>query len=296
MGGRYRPVPSDSVDPIVDAITGLEDRARASETPTGTALSNLVAQVKAAIVGISAQVSAAVAALPSITVPGLVRSSGGGVQAATTVVAGTTVSAGTGISTAGGDITTPAALRSGDIYATNAPGFNITGSRVAAYWETATGRGGYAPSSRTLKTHIEHVDLDRMRAILAVGVYHYSYIAEVRKRDDPGYEFYVGPDYHVGINIGVMAEELHAAGLWEFVVYERRRVVETVVETDVDEDGLEILVEHEVVVGEELVLDENGEPKPIAVHDNIVAYAVIPVVQDHDRRLAAIEKHLGLGE
>lgn len=288
MGGPYRPRPSDSVDPIVQDITALEDRARGLETPTGTALANLVAQVKAAIVGISAQVAAAVAALPSITVPGLIRSSAGGVQAATTVVAGTGM-------TSGGDITTTSSLRGVDIFATNAPSFNITGTRVAAYWETATGRGGYAPSSRALKTDIEPVELERMREILAVGVYHYSYKAELRKRDDPDYEFYVGPDYHVGVNIGTMAEEMHAAGLWEFVVYERRRVIETVVEAEQDDDGLDVLVEREIVVGEELVLDERGNPHPIAVHDNIVAYAVIPVVQDHDTRLAAIEKHLGIG-
>ena len=299
MGQGYRRAPGDSVQPIVDAQKELADRASRLESPTGTSLSKLVAQVKAAIVGINAQVIAAVAALPSITVPGLIRSSAGGVQAATTVIAGTTVTAGTGISTSSGDVSTPAGLRGADVYATNAPTFNITGGRVTAWWETATGRGGFASSSRRFKTNIEPVEVGRMRMLLAVGVVHFDYIAEVRKRDDPTYEDYVGPDYHVGRNLSSIAEDLHEQGLWEFVIYEREDVMGVELQTsiEVDDEGVEHEVEHEVEVktGDRLKLDESGEPIPLGIHESLLPYALIVIAREHDDRIAAIEGILGIG-
>lgn len=185
-----------------------------------------------------------------------------------------------------GDITATGANRGADVYATNAPGFNITGTRVAGWWESATGRGGTASSSERFKTDIETVGLDHLRAVLGVDVVHFSYIDEVRKRDDPTFERYVGPDYHVAVNIGSIAERLHEAGLWEFVVYER----EPVTEQRTDDDGNTV----EVVVGDRLKLDENGQPIPFGVHDILIAYSVLPIVADHDRRILAIEEHLGL--
>lgn len=278
MGQGYKKAPGDSLTPIADAIKAQSDRSDRLESPTGTALANLKNQVKAAIVGISAQVTAAVSALPSITVPGLIRSTAGGVQAATTI-------------TAGGDVTTPGALRGADIYATNAPSYNITGTRIGGWWETATGRGGVATSSRRFKTNIESVELDRMRMLLAVGVVHFDYIAEVRKRDDPTYEGYVGPEYHVSRNIGQIAEDLHNAGLWEFVIYERQDVMG--VELQTDDDGVE--VEVSVKIGDTLKLDPDGEPIPFGIHDNLLPYALTVIAKDHDDRIAAIEAHLGIG-
>lgn len=187
---------------------------------------------------------------------------------------------------ASGDISTPASHRGADIFATNAPTNNFTGTRVAAWWLTATGQGGTASSSERFKTDIEAVGLDHLRAILSIDVVHFSYIDEVRKRDDPTFDGYVGPDYHVATNIGAIAERLHEAGLWEFVVYER----EPVTEERIDADGNTV----EVVVGDRLKVDAKGDPIPFAIHDILIAYSLLPIVADHDRRIQAIEEKLGL--
>jgi hypothetical protein len=174
-----------------------------------------------------------------------------------------------------------------DLYARNAPGYNITGTRVAGWWESATGRAGTASSSERFKTDIAAVDLDHLRAILGIQVVHFSYRDEVRKRDDPTFEGYVGPDYHVSVNIGAIAERLHEAGLWEFVVYEH----EPIIEQRPNDDGSLT----EVVVGDRLKLGDDGEPIPYGIHDILLAYSLIPIVADHEHRIEAIEAHLGLG-
>jgi hypothetical protein len=261
----------------------------------------------------------------SINVPSGGLNSAGSISAATTITAGTSISAGgaisttsgnistangsmscTGTATAGGfstggsvgaagvtatgDISTSSALRGADIYATNAPGFNITGTRVAGWWESATGRGGTASSSERFKTDIEAVGLDHLRAILSIDVVHFSYIDEVRKRDDPTFEGYVGPDYHVATNIGAIAERLHEAGLWEFVVYEHENVIEPR-PGEPNEDGTpgEPV---DVVVGDRLKLGDDGEPIPHAIHDILIAYSLLPIVADHDKRIAALEQRM----
>lgn len=97
---------------------------------------------------------------------------------------------------------------------------NITATRVAIWGRTSDGFLATATSSRYLKGNIEVADIDPL-AVLSLEPKHYQWITELRKRDDPGYEFYVGPDYHVALEVGLLAEELHERGLWQFVVYER---------------------------------------------------------------------------
>lgn len=277
MGQGYSARRRDSLSPIVDAISSVEVRTSQNERPTGTSLSNLVAQVKAALVGINAQVAAAVAAyLASLT----------NLSISGTLTAGT-------VNVSGSINVTTGPLRGADLYATNAPGFNITGGRVTAWLETATGRLGMASSSRTLKTDIEPFSLEKSRLVLGIGIYYWHYIAELRKRDDPTYEGYIGPEYHVSSNFGAMAEDFHAAGLWELVVYRRTDIYESRPTGEVAEDGTEVMAD--VVIRQELYLDAHGEPQPIAIQDALIAYALIPVVADHDSRLAAIEAHLGIG-
>lgn len=96
----------------------------------------------------------------------------------------------------------------------------ITGTRVSTWTDTATGLLGTASSSRRYKDHILPIDLDPA-AILSIEPKWYSYIAELRKRDDESYEHYVGPEYKVAIEPGMIAEDLHDAGLGAFVVYDQ---------------------------------------------------------------------------
>lgn len=94
--------------------------------------------------------------------------------------------------------------------------FNITGTRVTTWMETATGRFGNTASSRRYKQDIADAQLD-MLAVLKVIPYRFHYIDEIRKRDDPTFEGYVGPNYQVALEYGFMAEDLAAAGLNQWV-------------------------------------------------------------------------------
>lgn len=97
--------------------------------------------------------------------------------------------------------------------------YNITGPRLTLWVETATGRHGNTASSRRYKMNERPADIDPL-AVVSVAPRMFNYIAEIRKRDDPDYEEYVGPDYLVADEIGLMAEDLHDAGLGHLVYYE----------------------------------------------------------------------------
>ncbi|MEK6310280.1 MAG: tail fiber domain-containing protein [Curtobacterium sp.] len=185
----------------------------------------------------------------------------------------------------------------------------MSGTRVAGWWESATGRAGTASSSRRFKQDIEPANMD-VNAILAIEVVHYHYIAEIRKRDDPTFEDYVGPEYKVATEVGVIAEQLHDLGLWQFVVYQRENYTETrtrpvtltqpVLNADTNEPVLDDFGEPlmESYEGEEeytlyldrLKLNDAGQPIPDGVHYELLALATIPVLQDHERRIAALER------
>jgi hypothetical protein len=164
-------------------------------------------------------------------------------------------------------VSTSSTVTGADLYTINGPTFNITGGRVTCWLETATGRVAMATSSRRFKQdEITVTDVDP-RAILSVNMKYWHYIAEVRKRDDPTFEDYVGPDYHVAQNFGPIAEDLHAAGLWMCVIYQH------------NDDG-------------SLQLDENEQPIPFAIHDSLWGYLEHIAVQwlmgrvdDHEARL-----------
>lgn len=271
----YRPPQGDGWQQLADRLLAVEQALRTLQRPTGTSVGSLVDQVQAALANINATVTAAINA-NSYDKPTIDAKDAATLASAQTY---TTNALTAGFTSSGG-------VNAADLYARNAPGFNITGTRVSGWWESATGRAGTASSSERFKSDIEEVGLDHLRAILGVQVVHFSYTDEIRKRDDPTFDGYVGPDYHVGVNIGAIAEQLHAAGLWELVVYEH----EWVVEQRENDDGDMV----DVVVGEQLKLDENGEPIPFGIHDILIGYSLLPIVADHDRRLAAIEDHLGL--
>lgn len=252
----------------------------------------------------------------NLGVNGGITATGGGVSASGPVsgsslsasggVSGTTVSATGAVS--GGSVASSADLRGVNLYATGAPGYVMSGTRVAGWWESATGRAGTASSSRRFKQDIEPANMD-VNAILAIEVVHYHYIAEIRKRDDPTFEDYVGPSYKVATEVGVIAEQLHALGLWQFVVYQRENYTETrtrpatLTRPVLDEDGNPTLDDAgnpitEQYEGEEeyllyldrLKLDDAGKPIPDGVHYELLALATIPVLQDHERRIAALER------
>lgn len=118
-----------------------------------------------------------------------------------------------------GDINPGTVTASGQLKALDVATFNITGPRLTVWVETATGRLGNTGSTRRVKMNERDPEIDPT-AVLSVAPRMFNYIAEVRKRDDPTFEGYVGSDYVVADEIGLMAEDLHDAGLGHLVYYE----------------------------------------------------------------------------
>lgn len=179
-----------------------------------------------------------------------------------------------------------------DLFTFNGPGFNITGTRVAAWLESATGRIGMATSSLRYKTAIVDATTDP-RAILSLSVKYYQYKSEVAKRDDPTADGYIGPNYHVPTNIGMIAEDFQAAGLWEFINYQYYGLPCGEDTFTTDDEGNETRVlknpTTETNLAGTLVLDDNGQPVCEGLHYEIFSVAVLIATQSLDARLTALE-------
>lgn len=106
-----------------------------------------------------------------------------------------------------GDVAASGALRGQNLYATQAPGFNITGTRVAAWLESATGRLGTASSSRRYKQDEAPAGIDPS-AVLAIESKQFRYIDQVEELGDCA-----------AVEFGFIAEDLHDAGMYPWVVY-----------------------------------------------------------------------------
>jgi len=276
MPKLYPTPPGDSVQPIVDAIGDVRRRQREIERPSGTNLNSLVAQVQAALANINATVAAAIAAnsYTKAVIDGLIANPPSG-------------SAVTGNISATGDVT--ATNVTGTNVFAQSLSTNITAGRVQLWGRTSDGYIATAVSSEKFKSNIRLADLDP-DVVLEVGVNYFEYTVELRKRDDPTFEEYVGPWYHVSTNIGVIAERLHELGLWQFVVYERIMVPGPLIPNDLSQDeGDEYLP---ITYSEQLHLDENGQPIPLAVHDSLFVYALLPVMQRMHRRQNAFATRL----
>lgn len=304
---RHNDTTGDGLGQLRDELRGIKQRLDELERPSGTNKTNLTAQVQTQLASIDTRVAASVAANSytqaqidsKIASPGAISpstvSASGAISSGAGITASAGVAAGTGISTSAGDITTPASLRGADIYATNAPGYNITGTRVAGWWESATGRGGTATSSQRFKTNITAAGLsddDRAQIILGLEVVHYNYIAEVARRDDPTSPDYVGPDYQVHTEVGMIAERLHEAGLWEFVIYEREAKTKTRYNEVTDEEGLTTLEPYTVSLGDSLKLDADGNPIPFGIHYEMFALAALAAAQFVNRRYTDLEARI----
>lgn len=136
---------------------------------------------------------------------------------------------------------------------------NITETRVANWARTSDGFIATATSSRTKKANIRDVDWpdDKLEAVMSVALVYYEWIAAIEKAayieslpvDHPR----AGEVVPVHQEIGFIAEELHAAGLWEFVAYKRN-----------PDDSLIL---------------KNGEPIPFSIHYTNWSLALHAVVQ-----------------
>jgi len=92
---------------------------------------------------------------------------------------------------------------------------NITWTRRAAWLgNDGTVTIGHTASRRAMKQNITPAALAR-DALTAIPVVQYRYRAEVAKER-------LIDGYRAAVEIGTLADDLHALGLWQFVVYEGR--------------------------------------------------------------------------
>lgn len=122
-------------------------------------------------------------------------------------------------------------VRTGDLYAAQAPGYNIGGTRLTAWLEVATGRLGYASSSGRYKTDVAEAAID-VAAVLSVAPKRFQYIAQLAERERraalPSPYADWNPDYPVAVESGFIAEDLTAAGFGVPFTFTRNGIVEGV--------------------------------------------------------------------
>lgn len=243
MGNGYIVPPTGDYGVLFQIIEDLKVRIEELERPTGSQVAQALKKLQELVAGLITQVNGIFSGYVS---------------------AGTTISAGTNI-TAGGNITAGAGIVLGNVLkTTTGPTTNITAARVTSWLQNSDGLVGTATSSERFKANIRAVrddpDFDPL-AVLDLSIDFWEYRAEIAKRDDPDSADYVGPEYHVGLNFGPIAERAHELGLWMIVVYER------------ESDGMT------------LRLNEDGEPIPYGLHDVLFGYLVSMAAQViHERQ------------
>lgn len=190
------PAAGGELGELILQFSEIKRRLSDVESPSGTQRYQSVAKLSALIDNIQQQLDDYIAneAYTKAQVDARIASPPGGVAAAGNV-------------SSGGDVTAAAALRGQHLYAAQAPGFNITGTRVAAWLESATGRLGTASSSRRYKQDEAPAQIDPI-AVLGIEPKQFRYIEQVEQLGD-----------EAAIEFGFIAEDLHDAGLYPWVVY-----------------------------------------------------------------------------
>lgn len=189
---RQGAIPSELGD-LIDELDDIQRRLRTLEAPSGEALSSTVAKLQALVANIQAQLDAWVAGRwTNAQIDSRIAAPPFSVAVA-------------------GDIST-----TGFLFTPAGYGYDITYTRRTA-WLGNDGRLGYASSSRDKKTSIRDVDPKRLLALLDVVPKSFIYRAEVARRTR--LRINEGIDYVPARELGLMAQDVHDAGLREFVIY-----------------------------------------------------------------------------
>ena len=184
---------------LIDTLDDYERRLRVLEAPSGEALGNTVAKLASLVANIQAQLDAYLAS----------RYTNAQIDAKDNAVAAQINPA---IASAlGGNVSIGGALFVPSAYNTD-----ITWTRRTGWWGD-DGRAGYASSSRRKKTAIVPADEEALAALLDVQPVNFRYRAEVARRT--ALRINDGVDYVPPVELGLIAEDLDAAGLSSFVYY-----------------------------------------------------------------------------
>jgi hypothetical protein len=195
---RRGPIPSE-LGPLIDELDDVQRRLRQLEAPSGEQLAQVVEELEALVNDIQAQLDDYIAndAYTKAQVDAKVASPG--------AIAPTTI-------TASGAVQLNSTLRVPNAYA-----FDITYTRRTGWWGD-DGRAGYASSSARKKTAIEPADEERLARLLDLVPKTFYYRAEIARRTSR--RINEGIDYVPAKELGLIAEELDALGLREFVYYD----------------------------------------------------------------------------
>lgn len=182
----------DELGWLVDALDDYAERLRILEAPSGEALANTVATLRALITDIQAQLDAYMAGKytnaqidSKIANPGSVSMSGN--------------------LTVAGNATVSGVLRAVDAYNTE-----ITYTRRTA-WVGNDGRFGWASSAESGKAAIELADID-VQGILGLEPREFYYRQEIRRRT--ALRINEGVDYKPKREVGLLAHEVDAVAPW----------------------------------------------------------------------------------
>lgn len=192
MAGGYDVPTAGEFGELQRRLRELERRTGILEAPTGSQTAETLVTLKALVEDLVETVNSLAAS--GVTWEGPVSTSGG--------------------VTASGEGNFATGLRSTGAAALDIS--TLSGSRQPAWQHIATGRYGYAPSTIAEKRNLRPVPFSAAD-ILAVAPRLFWYRGQLDIRDNPdnpGYD----PSYVVPDEIGLIAEELIAAGLEIFVV------------------------------------------------------------------------------
>ena len=196
---RLGAIPSD-IGWLIDELDDISRRLRTLEAPSGEALGSTVARLSALVADIQAELDAYFAG----------RYTNSQIDAKDNAVAAqinpSIAAALDGNVTIGGEFRSP-----------NAYNFDITYTRRTA-WLGNDGRLGHASSSATKKRSIEPADEARLARLLDIVPKTFIYREEIRRRTR--LRINEGIDYTPARELGLIAEDLHDAGLHEFVIYD----------------------------------------------------------------------------
>lgn len=261
----YTLPPTDALDALIRRLIEAERRIAELERPTGTQTAGALKKLQDLVAGLLTQVNGVFS---------------GYIQAG-------------GNANIGGDINL-----TGYLFTAAGYGYDITYTRRAA-WLGSDGRLGWASSSIDGKVLLNTLRQPDALKILDLMPHYYQRKLELAKADANS-DHFISTDYHVATEWGGLAEEFHAAGLWQVVIYEWDVEYELV---DVlDDDGQPILnddgfhLKQRVGQGKRL-----GEPRPVGLHYELMGllaiWAARHVYDEHlalERRVAVIEQAQGL--
>jgi hypothetical protein len=202
MAGGYPTESPEPLAPLISQIQNLLERVRRLETPTGTSISNLVAQVQAALVGIDQKVQDSISANSYTKAQIDAKIASPGAISPTSVQASGNIGA-QGTLAANGTISTGQSVSAQNlIIGVGSHGFNVTTNYVAA-WINGDGTFGTSASSIDVKRDLVDMPGSVVDRLLALGTYQGRYTWD--PDDAPLKSF-------------LLAEQVQAAGLGDDVV------------------------------------------------------------------------------